>query len=214
MNFLSFIRKPFRYSYSHVTAMIILINIIVYLFTSLYPSATYILGLNPRLFLLDKMYWQLFTYMFVHGGLSHIFFNMLGLLFFGFTTEKAMGSREFLLMYLCCGFFSGVFSLIYYLIIGMNNILLIGASGAIYSMLFAYAVIFPRSKIYIWGIIPIQAPLLVLLYALIEVGSQIFSVAGGIAHLTHLAGFLIAWLYFIIRMGIHPIKIWKDAYGK
>ena len=214
MRISSVIRKPFRYSYSYATAVIILVNVIVFLFTSANPRLSYILGLNPVLFFSGHMYWQLFTYMFVHGGFSHIFFNMLGLLFFGFTTERAMGSKEFTLMYLVCGFLSGVLSLIFYMIAGLFHVLLIGASGAIYAMLLAYAVIFPRSRIYIWGIIPLPAPVLIIVYAAIELGSQLFSVGGGVAHLTHLAGFAVAWLYFIVRMGIYPLRVWKDAYRR
>jgi membrane associated rhomboid family serine protease len=63
----------------------------------------------------------------------------------------------------------------------------------------------------VWGIIPIPAPILVLIYTIIELGSQFFTVSN-VAHFTHLFGFLTAWLYFVIRMGIHPIKIWKNAY--
>lgn len=214
MSFLTSIRKPFRYTYTYSTAVIIAVNIFVFLLTNSNPNLSYFLGLNPVLFFQNHMYWQPFTYMFVHGSFSHIFFNMLGLVFFGFTTERAMGSKEFVLMYLVCGFFSGIISLIFYTVTGMVNVFLIGASGAIYSMLLAFAVIFPRSRIFIWGIIPVPAPLLIIIYAVIELGSQLFSLRGGIAHLTHLAGFAVAWLYFIIRMGIHPIKVWKDAYRK
>ena len=86
-----------------------------------------------------------------------------------------------------------------------------GASGAIYSVLFFFFFFFPRSIIFIWGLIPVPAPVLVLIYALIEIGSQ-FLGSSNVAHMTHLFGFLAAWLYFVIRMGIHPIKIWKDIY--
>ena len=94
---------------------------------------------------------------------------------------------------------------------GQYYVFLLGASGAIYAVLFAYAVVFPRSIIYIWGFIPLPAPVMVVVYALIELGSQFFK-ADNVAHLTHLFGFLSAWLYFVIRMGIHPVKIWKKTY--
>ena len=58
------------------------------------------------------------------------------------------------------------------------------------------------------------APILVIAYAAIELGNQLLSLNGGVAHLTHLAGFAMAWLYFKIRIGISPIRIWKDAYGR
>ena len=98
-----------------------------------------------------------------------------------------------------------------YYFTGGYRIFLLGASGAVYAILFAYAVVFPRSIIYIWGLLPIPAPILVLIYTVIEIFSQVFS-SSNVAHLTHLFGFLIAWIYFVVRMGIHPIKIWKGKY--
>ncbi len=128
---------------------------------------------------------------------------------FGLTIEKAIGSREFLLFYFLCGILSGVLSYLVYKFTNNYYSILIGASGAIYSILFAYAVFFPRSIIYLWWVIPVPAPVMVILYTIIELGSQIFYINSGIAHFTHLFGFLTAYLYFVIRMGIHPIKVWK-----
>ena len=110
-----------------------------------------------------------------------------------------------------CGVLCGLISLAVYTFFGLN-VLLVGASGAIYALLLTYAVIFPRSKIYIWGILPVPAPILILVYAIIEFGSQLTGSGGGIAHMTHLAGFAVAWLYLVIRMGIHPLKVWKNAF--
>ena len=160
------------------------------------------------------MYWQFFTYMFVHQNIQHVFFNMLALLVFGLGFERAVGSREFLLFYLICGALSGFFSFLVYRFTGQTRVFLLGASGAVYAVLFAYAVFFPRSVIFIWGLIPVPAPVLVFIYALIELGSQLFGSGSNIAHMTHLFGFLAAWLYFVIRMGIHPVKIWKETYRK
>ena len=86
-----------------------------------------------------------------------------------------------------------------------------GASGVIYAILLLFAVIFPRSTIYIWGIIPLQAPVLVIVYTIFELVSQ-FSGNTNVAHYTHLAGFLFAWLYCLIRMGVNPWKVWKTNY--
>lgn len=158
----------------------------------------------------NHWYWQPFTYMFVHGGFSHIIFNMLALLCFGLQLERALGSKEFLLMYLLCGTVSGALSFGVYMLTGQYGIFLLGASGAIYAILFAFAVVFPRSKIFIWGIIPVPAPILVLVYAIIETLSEITGRNGGTAHLTHLFGFLAAFLYFLIRMKINPFKVWKN----
>lgn len=212
---MSFIRKPFSYTFSNATLIIIIINVVVYFLFTMTPLAAkqnYV-ALSAIGFFRLHMFWQPVTYMFMHGGFSHLFFNMLALFFFGVNTEKAIGTKEFLLLYFVSGILCGIISVVIYFFTGYFFLFLIGASGAIYAILLAYAVIFPRSRIFIWGILPVPAPILVIAYAVIELGSQLFSL-DGVAHLTHLAGFAIAWLYFRIRMGINPIQIWKDAYGR
>jgi len=210
------LRRPFKYSFHRITLFIIIINFLIYAL-SLFNTRWYLIAMNYgalNVLAVEQghAWWQFITYMFLHKDLSHIFFNMLGLLIFGFNVEKAIGSKEFLLMYLVCGFLSGLFSYFVYKFTGQTHVYLIGASGAVYSILFAYAVFFPRSIIYIWGLIPVPAPVMVIIYALIEAGSQ-FLGSSNIAHMTHLFGFFAAWLYFVVRMGIHPVKIWKDVYG-
>lgn len=212
MNLLKIVRRPFRYVFFNATFFVIGFNLLVFLLTNMMRSLGNYLALNVILIHEYKMYWQFFTYMFVHGDFSHLFFNMLGLFFFGLAVEQSLGSKEFLLIYLISGIFCGIASYLFYLFTGAYYVFLVGASGAINSLLLAYAVIFPRNRIYLMGILPIPAPLLVAIYAGIEIASQLFTLRNGIAHMTHLAGFAIAWLYFMIRMGINPWKIWKDAY--
>lgn len=210
-----FFRKPFKYSYVNVTLWLIIINCAVFALDYLIPygRVTMYGALNVLLVEHEHMFWQFITYMFVHSNVSHLLFNMLALLIFGFTIERTIGSKEFLLYYMLCGITSGVISFFVYKFTGQYFVFLLGASGAIYSLLFAYAVLFPRSIVYVWGILPIPSPLLVLIYTAIEIFSQ-FLGGDGVAHMTHLFGFLAAWLYFIIRMGINPLKIWKDNYLK
>lgn len=233
---LNTIRKPFRYSFSNVTLFLVLINVAVYIFFKFYsPISQNYFSLSVVGFVYKKMYWQPLTYMFMHANFSHLLFNMLGLLFFGFHTERAVGSKEFALLYMVTGILCGLFSLaVYYFVgvydisignlihVGFSNgipvglpqtylIKLVGASGAIYAILFSSAVIFPRSKIFIWGLIPVPAPLLVAVYAIIEFVSQFIS-SSNVAHMTHLAGFGFAYLYFLIRMGVNPIKVWRNIY--
>lgn len=221
---MNLLRKPFKYTFFNASLVIILINTgIHFLFQALGINRLFF-GLNVIGIVYYHRFWQIFTYMFIHGDISHLFFNMLALLIFGSTIEKTLGSKEFLLLYFVIGVGSGLFSLGAYYLYGRFliangiqpwtfGISLIGASGAIYGLLFAYAVIFPRSIIYIWGLIPVPAPLMVLGYAVIEFVSQFVS-SSNVAHMTHLAGFVFAWLYFIVRMGIHPVTIWKDAYRR
>jgi len=210
---MNIIRKPFRYTYFNATFVIIGINIAMFLLTMIMPRLQIILGLSVVGTIGYHWWWQVVTYMFIHGGYSHIIFNMLGLFFFGVMVEKALGSKEFLLLYFLCGTLDGLVSLAVYYFTGQYTAFLIGASGALYSVLLVYAVIYPRSVISIWGIIPVPAPILVIAYAVIELFSQFF-VSDNIAHLTHLTGFAIAWIYLFVRMGLHPVKIWKEAYRR
>ena len=203
------IRKPFRYTYSSVSFYLIGLNLIVFMLNMLVPRSLYYLSMIPS-FVLNGWVWQFTTYMFVHSGITHIAFNMLALFFFGQAVERRMGSREFLLFYLLTGTLAGVFSFIVYFLTGMNVVLL-GASGAVYAVLFAYAAYFPDSRVFIMGIIPLKATTLVLLYTGIELFSQFTSVRSGVAHLTHLAGFGFAFLYFIIRLGINPIDSFRGS---
>lgn len=213
---MNIIRKPFKYTNKNATLWLIAANLLVFFyfnFFNIFRLNENAFALNVAGFVYSKMFWQPVTYMFIHAGWSHVFFNMLGLLFFGIAVEKAIGTKEFLLMYFVIGIFSGLFSVAFYFFAGQPYVSLVGASGAIYGILFAYAVIFPRSVIYIWGLIPVPAPVLVFVYALIEFFSQFFS-GSHVAHYAHLAGFGFAFLYFVVRMGINPFKIWKDAWRK
>lgn len=206
-------RKPFRYSYNYATFYLILANVVVYVLTAFSNEMTLVLGLFPPTFFRYKFFWQPVTYMFVHGSISHLIFNMIAVLVFGMSVEKAIGTREFLLFYFLCGIISGVLSLVTYMILGTWT-LLIGASGAIYALLFLFAVVFPRAMIYVWGIVPVTSPLLVVIYAVLAVFNQLRGGYSSIAHLTHLYGFFVAWIYMVVRMGIHPLRVWRDAYRR
>jgi membrane associated rhomboid family serine protease len=170
---------------------------------------TYYLAMIPGL-VLQGWVWTFVTYMFVHGGVSHILFNMLALFIFGVPVEREMGSKEFLLFYFVTGTLAGVFSFGVYYLSGSSNVILVGASGAIFAVELAYAVFFPHSIIYIWGLIPVRAPILVLGFTALALFSSIFGLNRGVAHLTHLAGFGFAWLYLLIRFGINP---WRRLRG-
>lgn len=201
----SIIRKPFRYSYNNLAFGIILVNVLVYMLNYISPHSRFYTALIPGLILQEGYIWQFVTYMFTHAGFSHILFNMLGIFFFGVQVERRMGSREFLLFYMTTGVLAGIFSFIVYLMTGMYGVILLGASGAVFAVLLAFAVYFPHANIYIFGILPVRAPVLVIGYTAIELFNQVFSMQSGVAHLTHLAGFAFAYLYLVIRMGINPM---------
>lgn len=205
----SFVNRRFKdNSYHNITLTIVVINAILYLVTSqLWPRATLYLAMIPSL-VLHGWVWQFLTYMFVHGSFSHLLFNMLSLYIFGSMVERRIGSKEFLLFYLLTGILSGVASFVSYMLAG-TNVILVGASGAIYGVLLMFAVFFPYSVIYVFGILPVRAPILVIVYALIELYSQVFGRGGNIAHLAHLSGLVVAYLYCRIRMRINPLEVFR-----
>ena len=202
------INRRFRYSYSNVTTILVVINFIVFCLTRfLMPSLTYYLALVPRYILYRHWYWQFLTYMFVHGSVSHFLFNMLSLYIFGSAVERRIGSREFTLYYLLCGTLCGVASYaMYYL--ANTNVVLLGASGAIYALLILFSALYPRAVIYVFGIIPVQAPLLIIIYFVIELAGGLFSY-DGVAHMTHLFGLLFGLIYMLVRIRINPLREWR-----
>lgn len=208
MRLLSAIRKPFRYTFCNAALIIIGVNLVVYMLCQVFYPLDVYLALNPLLAIYRKFYWQVFTYQFVHSGFMHLFSNMIGLFFFGVAIERQIGSREFALAYLLSGTLCGAISLAIYALSGAWNVFLVGASGAVFAILLLYAALFPRSVIFIWGIIPIPAPILVIGYAAIETFYTVFGMRSGIAHSTHLIGFAVAWVYSVARLGINPFREW------
>ncbi len=210
-NYARGIRKPFPYTFRNLSLVLIGINITVYFLTMLSTRLSLYLALNPVLFLRDHFYWTPLTYMFVHGSMNHILFNMLGLFFFGPQLEERMGSWEFLTYYLGTGVLTGLLSLLVYVFTGSTRVFLMGASGALFAVLLAYAVYFPFSRVYLFGIIPMQTTVMVTLYAGIEIFSLLFSRGGNVAHSAHLFGLFFGYLYFRIRLGSDPVRVFKDS---
>lgn len=201
----SIINRQFRYSYNYSAIVLLFINVAVYMITSIYPNLVYYLSMVPSLVHYRHFYWQFFTYMFVHGSVSHLLNNMLSLLIFSMVLERTIGTKEFILYYLLCGTLAGVASYFSYWIAGMN-VVLMGASGAVYAIMLLFAVIFPQARFFFFGILPIRAPILVLVYFAIEFFSQF--AYDGVAHATHLFGMLFGYLYIRIRLRIKPMRAW------
>jgi len=202
---MNIIRQPFKYQYNGATFWIIGVNVVI--FVAIYflgfRNLTYYLSMIPGM-VVRGCIWTFVTYMFVHGGFSHILFNMFALFIFGVQVERYMGSREFVLFYFVTGALAGIFSFFVYYFTGSYMVVLMGASGAIFAVELAYAIFYPHSIIYIWGILPLRAPVMVLGFTALELFNSIFARNTGVAHLTHLAGFGFAWLYFITRFNINP----------
>ena len=207
---MNIIRRPFRYRNDNVVLILIGLNILVYLaelFIRDLPVVKYF-ALIPLAVVRFGWVWQFGTYMFVHdpSSISHILFNMLALFIFGHQVERHMGSKEFLLYYLLTGILAGAFSFVIYWFTGYWLTALMGASGAIFAVQLAFAAFFPSSVVYIWGILPLKAPVMVLGFTALELILMITGMAGNVAHATHLAGFAFGWLYFVVRFGINPWK--------
>ena len=203
----SIINRQFRYTYSNAAAAIAVINIVAYgVVTFLFPRFLYIFSLIPSAVLYRHWYWQFFTYMFMHGGLWHLLFNMLALFMFGMPVERKIGTREFVLFYFLVGTLSGIASYIAFYLSG-RNVMLLGASGAIYGVMLLFSVFFPSAGVLLFGFIPMRASTLVLLYFCIEFFGSVFA-SGSIGHSTHLFGLLFAFLYVMIRMRIKPWRAW------
>ncbi len=169
---------------------LLIANVVVFVATMALPGLLPLLALVPR----DawRMPWTPITYMFVHGGLTHILFNMLVLFFFGPRLEMRLGSDRFVRLYLASGLMGGVVSLVF-----RPATPIIGASAAIFGVMLGFARYWPREKIYIWGVLPIEARWLVILTTAFAMASVRFGFQAGVAHFAHLGGYLGGWLYLV-----------------
>jgi membrane associated rhomboid family serine protease len=167
---------------------------------------------------------QLITHLFMHGSFMHLFVNMFALWMFGSTLENYWGAKRFLLFYMVCGLGAAFLHLgvLYFenapvmdffhqlslreqeeLLYAENfrvNVATVGASGAVFGCLAAFGYLFPNSLIYIYGLFPLKAKWLVLIYAGIELYSAIENSAGdNVAHWAHLggalAGIILVWIW-------------------
>jgi membrane associated rhomboid family serine protease len=164
----------------------------------------YIGALKPSLVFPGGQIWRLGTYIFLHGGVLHVLFNMIGLWMFGVELENMWGTRRFVYFYFITGIGSGILSL-FMVFLGDNPI--IGASGAIYAILATYAFYYPNRQVLLFFIIPVPVWLIVLLMIFISLAGFL-QMAGGISHITHLGGIIIAYLnlrYYdkIVAWNIH-----------
>lgn len=151
-------------------------------------------------------FYQLLTYMFMHGSWSHLFFNMFALWVFGCVVERVWGPQKFLFYYIFCGVGAGLIQelaqyIAYAGIFSEPALYLgqtVGASGAIYAILLAFGMIFPNERIFIFPLpVPIKAKFFVVGYAAIELMLAFYSSGDGVAHTAHLGGMLFG--YFLIR---------------
>lgn len=170
----------------------------------------FIAGASPELYRVLILYppwilsrpWTLVTYMFLHGGMGHLFFNMIGLFFFGPRLESRLGPKDFLWLYFLSGAGGALFSVVF-----ATQHPVVGASGAVYGVLLGYALFWPREKIYIYGILPVEAWLLASLLVFGSLYSGFSGSASRTAHFAHLGG--LAFAFAFIRW-----REWKRGAGK
>ena len=182
-------------------------------------------------------WWQPFTYMFLHANFSHIFFNMFAVWMFAPMIEQEWGSKRFSLYYLVCGLGAAVIQELVWMMM-LNNMAgsydaaslayystmlnTIGASGAVFGILFAFGWLYPDVPMYILFIpIPIRARIFVIIYALIELFAGLGSVAGltadNVAHFAHLGGMLFGWLLILYWKKTNwrePGELWEQFKSK
>jgi membrane associated rhomboid family serine protease len=177
------------FSLPRVTQSLILANVLVFVLDSALGG-----GLSGWLALWPLgdgfMPWQMLTYAFVHASVQHIFFNMFGLYMFGADVERVWGERRFLAYYLACALAAAITQLVI-ASFGVAAGPTVGASGAIFGLLLAYARLFPHRMIMpLIPPIPMRAPVFVALYGVLELVLGVSGAQAGVAHFAHLGGLL------------------------
>lgn len=159
-------------------------------------------ALNPAMAVFEGHVWQIFTYQFLHGGLFHILFNMLALWMFGSELEMVWGKTEFLRYYLISGTGAGLFIVLLPLLLGHGAATTLGASGAIFGLLLAYAVYYPERYLMFMFFFPVKVKYFVIIIGLF---SLLLTVqednSSGISHVGHLGGLITGYLYLLNSSG-------------
>ena len=178
---------------------IMIANVAVFVLTFFAPALVVRLGLRPADLFGEFAVWQLVTYMFVHAGLSHIFFNMLTLYFVGVELERVWGTKYFTKFYFASGIGAGLTQVLLGILpFAFANQFYypstVGASGAIYGLLMAFALYFPTRTFLVFFVFPVQARYFVMILGGMAL---LFSLGGGagIAHTAHLGGLVFGYFY-------------------
>lgn len=194
---------------------LIIANTVMFLARQALPELSLYFGLTPAMVFERLWLWQLLTYMFLHGGVFHILFNMLSLWMFGTEFERIWGTRYFLWFYFATGLAAAATTLLASLLPFSfadvwYQVPTIGASGSIYGLLVAYGLYFPDRPIYMYLVFPIPAKYFVLLIGAI---TFLASDGGGVAHAAHLGGAVGGYLLLKGSRGISsPIAELKYRY--
>jgi membrane associated rhomboid family serine protease len=179
---------------------IIWANVAAFVACVIYPPLTTYLGLIPEAVIERRWIWQPLTYMFLHEGIGHILFNMLGIWMFGTELERLWGTRMFLRYYAITGLGAAITTIVVSLLpftitaatYGSNTI---GASGALYGLLMAFAMYYPERPILMFMLFPVPAKYFVLILGAISFLLSASGSAPRVAHAAHLGGMLFGYLY-------------------
>jgi membrane associated rhomboid family serine protease len=195
-----------RYVYGYFPAgvkWLLILNTAIFLFTSFAPRSLgpdiAILALVPYTVVHRFTVWQLVTYLFLHGGLLHLLFNMLTLWMFGVQLERQWGTRFFLKYYFICGVGAGLFDVALHAALGDWSTRTIGASGAIMGLLLAYGVLYPNQTVLMNFLFPIKAKYMVMIYAAIELYMSL-GPNTGVSSIAHLGGMAVGYVYLKGRL--------------
>lgn len=184
----------------------------VFLLTLVWPGAIYLLGVSPQLVIEEFSVWQPLTYIFVHGGVMHLIFNMLGIWMFGVELERRWGTPEFTRFFFLCGVVAGLATVAVALIpvdaawrlLSYAGVT-VGASGAFYGIAYAWARTFPHRTVLMFLVFPVQAKWFVaILVAMDFAVAASTRLTSGVAHVAHFAGLLAAYLYLNGGIGRGP----------
>lgn len=213
-----------------ITKNLLIINVLCFLAAMVLQgrgtNLNYIFGLH-YFQATDFEFYQPLTYMFMHGGFAHLFFNMFALWMFGGVIERTFGARRFLIYYIVCGLGAALCQeisqmLSFYSIISeqggtfsdlmnlgmadrdvLNNFTTVGASGSIYGILLAFGMTYPEERMFIFPLpVPLKAKWFVCIYVAIELFMALGTSADGVAHIAHLGGMLFGFIL---------IRTWKKT---
>jgi len=214
-------RYPYRRSswfYSYFTPgvkWLLISNTAVFLLTGLagpaFRSHILIFALAPVAVVFHFAIWQLVTYLFLHGGVWHLLFNMLTLWMFGTPLEQDWGTRRFLKYYFICGIGAGLCDVALNAAVGNWGTRTIGASGAIFGLLLAFGVLYPNQTVLMNFLFPIKAKYMVMIYGAIELWSS-FGVNSGVSNIAHLGGMAFGYAYLKLRWPTFTLPDVREAY--
>ena len=176
-----------------VIKTLMIANVVVFLVAQLVGPRFYdLFGLVPVSVLKDRWIWQPVTYLFIHGSIFHLIFNLFALWMFGMPAERAWGGSEFLKYYFICGLGAAAATL---LLTPTSGVPVIGASGPVYGLLVAFAMLYPDAVVYLYFLIPVKAAHMAILFGLIEFFAGATSSSPGVARFAHLGGMVTGFLY-------------------